>query len=616
MLGFVLVASLATLPAPPAPAPQDTGTVDAPVYDNATFGVSIPRPFEDWVFEPGTSRRTATVIFHPKGTRLSDQLWGALILTSYPGRATLAQVAEQRLQVAWRSQLGGSLMILARDSLRLGGYPAAHFALSGAIGQVAFRAEEYVIARHRELVVLQFRYPGAMAYDSIAVGYRRVLDGLRLGGAPAAPAQPPQDVTEGPAPSRGLPWSPWQARSYDALVRYDSARVRADFTVRMDLVNDGPVPTDSAAVWLWPGFALDSVRTAAGTLRPSGANGVSHLPLRDTVQPQAGATVTFFYHLGAEAVALPPERGGFAPDAAYLAFDWLPRVQAAVDSSGQITRTARARYSLGFDVPDSWRAIAPGRMTAEVASSGRRRMTWVTEDVAAATPAFALGPYRIVTRRSSGLGVSIWLARDDSASTATLEALVGAARSAWIFCSRAFGRLPLADIGVVSTRLPEARGFLGLVLDGGLDTSRDLLYREVARSWWGNSVDAAGPASWWVREGFPTWTAIAARGAMEGDTVRQRLVREVEQRWHAAALRDGDVPLASLAPDAPGAELLRPKGAAALEAARRAAGEAAFRDALLSLALEHRGGWLTLQAILDAFGPDAQAVLRTYLYRD
>jgi hypothetical protein len=554
------------------------------------------------------------VIFHPKGTPLSDQLWGALILTSYPGGATLAQVAEQRLQVAWRSQLGGSLTIIARDSLRLAGYPAAHVALSGTIGQVAFRAEEYVIARHRELVVLQFRCPGAVAYDSIAAGYRRVLDGLRLGGPPGVPAPPPRALAESPAPSRGLPWSPWQARSYDALVRYDSARVRADFTVRMDLVNDGPVSADSATVWLWPGFALDSVRTAAGTVRPAGANGVSHLLLRNAVQPQAGAAVTFFYHLGAEAVALPPERGGFAPDAAFLAFDWLPRVQSAVDTSGQVVRTARARYTLGFDVPDSWRAIAPGRMTAEVASSGRRRMTWMTEDVAATTPAFALGPYRIVTRRSAGLGVSIWLAREDSVSTASLDALVGAVRAAWIFCSRAFGRLPLADVSVVSTRLAETRGFLGLVLDGGLDTSRDLLYREVARSWWGNSVDAAGPASWWVREGFPAWTAIAARGALEGDTVRQRLVREAEQRWHAAVPRDGDAALSSLAPDAPGAELLRFKGAAALEAARRASGEAAFREAIRSLALEHRDGWLTLQAILDTFGPDARAVLRTYLF--
>ncbi|MGA2382437.1 MAG: hypothetical protein ABSG61_03290 [Gemmatimonadales bacterium] len=611
MLGIVLVASLAALPAPP---PQDTGTVDAPVYENATFGVSVPRPFADWVFEPGAGRRTATVIFHPKRASLSDQLWGALILTSYPGRATLAQVAEQRLQVAWRSQLGGSLVMLARDSLRLAGYPAMHFALSGTIGHVEIRAEEYVIARRRELVVLQFRYPRAVPYDSIAAGYRRVLDGLRIDGAPAAAAPLPPAATENPAPPRALPWSPWQARSYSAVVRYDSARVRADFAVRMDLVNDGPVPADSAAVWLWPGFALDSVRAAAATLRPNGANGVSLLALRDAVQPQAGTAVTFFYHLGAEAVALPPERGGFAPDAAYLAFDWLPRAQSAADTSAQVARTARARYTLGFDVPDTWRAIAPGRLTAEVASLGRRRMTWVTEDVAATTPAFALGPYRIVTRRSGGLGVAIWLAPDDSASTPTLDALVRSVRAAWIFCSRAFGRLPLADISVVSTRLPEMRGFLGLVLDGGLDSSRDLLYREVARSWWGNSVDAAGPGSWWVREGFPAWTSIAARGALEGDTVRQRLVREAERRWHATVLRDGDAPLSSLAPDAPGAELLRSKGAAALEATRRAAGETAFREAMLSLALEHRNGWLTLEAILDAFGPDARTVLRTYLY--
>jgi hypothetical protein len=91
-------------------------------------------------------------------------------------------------------------------------------------------------------------------------------------------------------------------------------------------------------------------------------------------------------------------------------------------------------------------------------------------------------------------------------------------------------------------------------------------------------------------------------------------VREAERRWHATVLRDGDAPLSSLAPDAPGAELLRSKGAAALEATRRAAGETAFREAMLSLALEHRNGWLTLEAILDAFGPDARTVLRTYLY--
>jgi hypothetical protein len=286
-------------------------------------------------------------------------------------------------------------------------------------------------------------------------------------------------------------------------------------------------------------------------------------------------------------------------------------VQPALDSSGQVAQTARSRFSLTFDIPDTWRAVAPGRMTADAASAGRRRTTWATGDVAATTPAFALGPYRVVTQRSAGLGVALWLAPDDTASAAAISALTAAVRAAWIFCSRAFGLLPLTDVNVVSTRLPETRGFLGLVLSAGPDTSRDALFREVARSWWGNSVDAAGPGSWWVREGFPAWTAIAARGALEGDTVGQRLVREAEARWQAERSRGEDAPLALLVP---GSELLRSKGAAALEAARRAAGAAAFREAILSLALDHRSSWVTLQDLLAAFGPDAQAVLRTFLF--
>ena len=417
-----------------------------------------------------------------------------------------------------------------------------------------------------------------------------------------------------PTHPQRLPWSPWQVRSYDAVVRYDSAQVRADFAVRLDLVNDGPVPADSAAFWLWPGFALDSVRSGAATVRAHGRDGVSRVKLPDGVPPEGSATITCFYHLGAEAVALPPRQGRFAADAAYLVFDWLPRTQSAADSSGQVAEVRRPRYTLTFDVPSAWRAIAPGRRTAEITSSGRRRTTFATEDVRAGTPAFALGQYRTVTRRTPGLGVAVWLAPDDSASDAALDSLAGTVRTAWIFCSRAFGRLPIAEVSVVSTRLPDTRGFLGLVLGAGLDTSRDVLYREVARSWWGNSVDAAGPGSWWVRAGFPAWAAVAARGALEGDTVRERLVREAEAAWRAAVPRTGDGPLASLAPGSLAAELLSTKGVAALEAARRAAGEPRFREAMLSLALEHRNAWVGLRAILEALSPDAEAVLRSYLF--
>ena len=614
MLGAVLAACLPPLYAPPVQIPQDTGTVDAPVYEDSAHGVGIPRPFDDWVFEPGQGRRTTTVIFHPRDAALGNQLWGALILTTYPGRASLVQVAEQRLRLTWRPQLGASFTILGRSALQVAGYPAVHLALSGVIDGVALRAEEYIVVRRGDLIILQFRCPHSLPYDSITAGYRRVLDGLAVGEARAVVETGRPAAAESPPSPRAQPWSPWQARSLDALVRYDSSTLRADFVVRIGLVNEGPVPADSALFWLWPGFALDSLRTTASTMRPEGTGGFWRLALPDEVPPQAGTAITVFYHLGAEAVALSPTHGGFAPDAAYLAFDWLPRAQSAVDSAGQVQESVRPRLTLRFDVPAAWRAIAPGRMTADVVSSGRRRTTWETEDVASATPAFALGPYRVVERRSDGLGVDLWLAPDDQVSAATVDALSDAVRAGWIFCSRAFGRLPIAEINVVSTRLPETRGFLGLVLSGGLDTSRDLLVREVARSWWGNSVNAEGPGSWWVLEGFPAWTAIAARGALDGDTVRQRLVRDAEVRWRAAAPEAGDPPLTTLVPGAPGADLLRSKGAAALEAARRAAGDASFREAMRSIALEHRNGWVSVQAILDALGADAAAVLRPYLF--
>jgi hypothetical protein len=617
MLGFALAASVATLsvsPPPPVPTAQDTGAVDAPAYEISGYGVSVPRPFENWVFEPGQGRRTVTVIFHPRGVPLGEQVWGALLLTPYPGRAPLGQVADQRVQGAWRPQLGRGFALLARDSLGVAGFPAVHLSMDGAIGQVPLRVEEYVIARRRDLIVLQFRYPHARPADSLAAGYRRVLAGLKVGGKPAA--EPPaarRPAVERETKSNALPWSPWQARGYEAQVRYDTARVRADFAVRMDLVNDGPVTADSAAVWLWAAFELDSVRTGASRAVTRTSGSVTRFALPSEVPPQGSAAVTLFYHLGVEAIALPPGQAGFAPDRAYVGWDWLPRVQPALDSAGQVAQVERPRLTLRFDVPDTWRAVAPGRTTAEVVASGRRRITWISDEVAASTPAFALGPYRVVRRTAAGLGVALWFVADDSPSAEAATSTIAALRAAWIFCSRAFGRLPIADLNLVFTRIPETRGFAGFLLAGELDPSRDLLFREVARSWWGNSVDAAGPGSWWILEAFPAWAAIAARGIQEGDSVRQRLVREAEAAWRLSK-EAPDAPLASLGLESPGGALLRSKGVAALEAARRAAGEATFREAMLGLAIEHRNGWISLDDVFRALGPDAQAVLRPFLF--
>src|SRR3990172_11666632 len=75
-----------------APSPQDTA-LDVPVYRNETFGIALPRPFDDWVFEPATIRGTTTVIFHPRDASLRDQPWGALLLPTFNPDLPLPQVA-------------------------------------------------------------------------------------------------------------------------------------------------------------------------------------------------------------------------------------------------------------------------------------------------------------------------------------------------------------------------------------------------------------------------------------------------------------------------------------------------------------------------------------------
>ncbi|HXY68413.1 MAG TPA: hypothetical protein VEH62_03125 [Gemmatimonadales bacterium] len=623
MLGIVL-AFLAGIQTP-----QDTATVDAPVYDIGAYGVSLPRPFDDWVFEPGVGPEATTVIFHPRGESLREQLWGALLLTSFRGEVPLRRIVEQRLETTWRPRLGRSFVLGEDDTLTIAGLPAMHTVVSGAIDHVALDVEEYTIARGGDLIVLQLRYPRGLPRDSIAAGYERVVAGLRIRGGgvsrPAATSLPVENV----ATARDMPDTPWQVTAYDALVRYDAPDARADFVVRMNLSNDGLLPEDSVAVWVWPALTMDSVRGDSLLAGVRASAGVWWVRLPAAAAPQDSTTLTIYYHGSGADPAVPSRLMRLAATGAFAAIDWLPRVQPALDSALQLVRASRPRLTLSFDVPDEWRAVAPGRLTSDGASLGRRHMTWRSDQVTATVPAFALGPYRVVTRPEAGVAVSVWLTPADSPSTATIDSLAASVRTAWVFCSRAFGRLPTSEVDVAATDVPRAQGFAGLLLlghpasfggvrddtvvaDAGLPSLGDLAH-ELARTWWGNSAAAAGPGSAWIVEAIPAWTALAIRGVEEGDSVRQRLVRDADSVWHSVA-RGRDLPLSRLPAWGPDVELLGAKGVAALEAARRAQGEALFRETLLTLAVEHRNSWITLDDVLTALGPGPAALLRSYFF--
>ena len=622
MLGMVL-AFLAGLPTP-----QDTTTLDAPVYANEAYGVSLPRPFPDWVFEPGIGPQATTVIFHPRATSLREQLWGALVLATFPGQVPLRQVAESRLESTWRRRLGRSFALEASDSLTVAGLPAMRTLVGGAIEHVALEVEEYTIARGGDLIVLQLRYPRGLPRDSIAAGYQRVVAGLRIrSGAPPGPML--RSVAAGDVPTADVvPRTDWEALAYDALVRYDSEEARADFAVRVDLQNQGAVAADSVPIWVWPALTVDSVRGAVALLASHASASVLWARLPDPVLSQGGASLTVFYHAAAAEQQIPSRLMQLSARGAVAAVDWLPRVQPTLDSTSQFVQIPRARFTLSFDLPETWRAVASGRPTSDDTSAGRRHMTWSSDQVATSAAPFALGPYRVAARPEGGVGVSVWLPRPDAPSIATIDSLAAAVRMAWAFCSRAFGRLPLDEIEVVETDVPGIRGYAGLLLLGHdavaealADTAVDAsfvpalsdLARELARTWWGNSVAAAGPGSAWIADAFPAWTAVAIRGAVEGDSVRQRLVGEADSLWHALP-RDLDLPLGRAPVSGSSVDLLRSKGVAAIEAARRSAGDARFREALLTLTVEHRNGSIRLDDVLEALGATPAAVLRSLLF--
>jgi hypothetical protein len=577
--------------------PQDSGMLDVAVYRNEAFGVALPRPFPDWVFSPGGSRETITVLFHPREAPLSEQLWGALVLTSFDGPIPLGEIADQRVQSTWQPALGRTFRLLTRDSLSVAGLPAIHVVMAGAVNRLAVDVEEYFVVRGRDLIIVQFRYPRGLPRDSVAEGYQRAFGGLVIRPPPgeAAPAPvamaPPQPPTDGAsahaaAANRALAASPWRPRAYEGVVRFDPAAVRADFSVRVEIVNEDVRPRDSLVFAVrWP-LELDTVRSATGQpLATLPGEAVASVRLPQPVEPQAATAVIIVFH--APALAAPsPEVAVSAVRARVLA-DWLPIVAPSADSLGRPLDVPHPRFSLRFDLPEGFTAVAAGRLAADFASAGRRRITWVADDEPTPAPVFVIGRLRRAAMRVSPLVALRTWAREavSPAEVARAGALADIVLEAWTFFTGTFGRLAVEDVDLVLTDVgrPVAAGGALFVDPAASDDSARLA---VARAWWGSTVRFAGPGSSWLADALPAWSVLLMRAAAGGDSTRQRLVRQAEA---------AEAPLASL------------------EAARRAVGDAAFRTALRGFFLDHRTVAATAAELLSILGPDGAAAIQRHL---
>lgn len=563
-----------------APA-QQAGPLDVPVFVDSASGVTLRRPWDDWVFEPARSRGTLTVIFHPRDGSLSDQFWGALAITALGRNRPLAAIADERSS-SWQGTLGASFQLLTRDTLTLQGNAAEHLVISGAINGAALDVEEYVIARDSTLILLQFRYPRGLPRDSVSLGYERALAGLdlrrpRTAQALAPAVAQPRAASPTPAPPSGgpvfeppaappPPWreiwpvlggSLWRAYRADVSVRLERDNAPASFEVRLDIVNTSPAPVSEVPLWL-PHRAEPSRVTFGGapvTTRRSGSGFV--VELGDTVSFQGRGALVVSY-------------GGPVPGAGAAAGDWLPLVQSPYDSTGLPRGPFLEEVTLRFELPEHLTAVATGRQTSELSSAGLHRQTWSATGAAARAPGYVIGRFRVGGRAADRLSLTMWSAAPDI----PLDSSAALVAEAWSFNARAFGSVLPPDVHVV-VGAPFTFGLPGLLLLASRDAAnRGAIFREVSRTWWGGAIRATGPGSWFFERALPEW--IGSRHAGGGVYAGE---------------------------------------AASVEALRTQLGDAEFREVLRRFATEYRSEPGAAQPFLELLEPRVRLVFQEILYR-
>jgi hypothetical protein len=161
---------------------------------------------------------------------------------------------------------------------------------------------------------------------------------------------------------------------------------------------------------------------------------------------------------------------------------------------------------------------------------------------------------------------------------------------------------------------PELNVVVGAARDRGLtgfimltDSSADdalVVYREVARTWWGGAVRATGDGAW-LETALPVWSALSSGSV--GLTVQ-----DAERAWRRMS---ADRPLAQLEPASQEElDLLVAKGVMAIEALRSVAGNARFRELIRMLTMDHRGHSLSLQDVMRSLAEPGRARLQEFLY--
>jgi len=232
-----------------------------------------------------------------------------------------------------------------------------------------------------------------------------------------------------------------------------------------------------------------------------------------------------------------------------------------------------------FDLPEALRAIAPGRLTSEATSSGRRHMRWSADVGAADTALYAVGRFHLENRRAGRLTLHLWRNdADDPALTHAADTLIAAAADAWAVFWKDFGPVPTTELTLVETAWPHTHGAAGILFLGADAGAPTTIARELSRTWWGGLVRDDSAAGRLIDEALPAWSATLI------DPVRVRLIPQREI----------------------------PQAARAVMASRSLAGDARFRVALRTFIADSRRRAPALNELFELLGDSAAAPLRAW----